>query len=60
MLTLPESARWLTKKGRHEEAWKSLTWIRADDSPTTVAEMEEIRQGVETELRDTEGFQLKG
>ncbi|KAF2805913.1 MFS sugar transporter-like protein [Mytilinidion resinicola] len=32
MLTLKESTRWLTKKSRHEEAWESLKWIRADES----------------------------
>jgi hypothetical protein len=42
MFTLKESVRWLTKVGRHEEAWQSLIWIRADDSQDTVDEMEEI------------------
>ncbi|KAI0138904.1 general substrate transporter [Hypoxylon sp. NC0597] len=59
MLTVPESARWLTKKGRHEEAWRSLQWIRADDSQATADEMEEIRSGVMDEARATEGFQVK-
>ncbi|KAI1747696.1 putative MFS quinate transporter [Xylaria castorea] len=59
MLTLPESTRWLTKKGRHDEAWESLQWIRADSSQATIDEMEEIRFGVETETRATEGFQFK-
>ncbi|PQE15236.1 mfs quinate transporter protein [Rutstroemia sp. NJR-2017a WRK4] len=57
--TLKESTRWLTKKGRHEEAWESLKWIRADESQATVEEMEEIRIGVEFEQRATEGFQIK-
>ena len=35
LLALPESARWLAKKERYEEAWKSLTWIRADDGERT-------------------------
>lgn len=60
MLTLKESVRWLTKKGRHEEAWQSLQWIRADDSPSTQSEMDEIRAGVEMEIRETEGFRFKG
>ncbi|KAI0515036.1 putative MFS quinate transporter [Xylaria bambusicola] len=59
MFTVPESARWLTKKGRHDEAWKSLQWIRADSSQVTIDEMEEIRAGVVAEARATEGFQFK-
>ncbi|KAI0477347.1 general substrate transporter [Xylariaceae sp. FL0804] len=59
MLTISESTRWLTGKGRHDEAWKSLQWIRADSSQATVDEMEEIRVGVEAEARATEGFHLK-
>ncbi|KAI1458710.1 general substrate transporter [Annulohypoxylon moriforme] len=59
MLTVPESTRWLTKKGRHEEAWKSLQWIRADDSQATTDEMEEIRSGVVAESRATEGFHVR-
>ncbi|KAI1763395.1 MFS sugar transporter-like protein [Hypoxylon sp. FL1150] len=59
MLTVPESTRWLTKKGRHDEAWKSLQWIRADSSQATVDEMDEIRSGVEAETVATEGFQLR-
>ncbi|KAI1813442.1 general substrate transporter [Poronia punctata] len=58
-LTLPESTRWLTKKGRHEEAWESLQWIRADSSQTTVQEMDEIRNGVIAEVHATEGFRFK-
>jgi len=58
MFTLKESARWLTAKGRHEEAWESLKWIRADDGPATQAEMEEIRAGVEMEAHAREGFRL--
>lgn len=56
MLTLKESTRWLTKKGRHEEALESLKWIRADDSQAVLDEMEDIRLGVEMEARATEGF----
>jgi hypothetical protein len=59
-LTLRESTRWLTKQGRHEEAWESLTWIRADDSQAVADEMEEIRLGVEMENQETEGFRLRG
>ncbi|KAI9714723.1 MAG: hypothetical protein M1820_000012 [Bogoriella megaspora] len=58
MFTVTESVRWLTKKGRHEEAWQSLKWIRADDSDITVAEMDEIRYGVEMEFQATEGLKF--
>ncbi|TVY13393.1 putative quinate permease [Lachnellula arida] len=58
-LTLPESVRWLTKKGRHDEAWTSLQWIRADSSSSTMEEMEEIRTGVEMERHATEGLTVK-
>ena len=59
MLTLKESTRWLTKKGRHYEACESLKWIRADESQNTIDEMEEIRIGVEMERRATEGLGRK-
>ncbi|KAF1346599.1 MFS sugar transporter-like protein [Delphinella strobiligena] len=59
MLTLKESVRWLTVKGRHEEALQSLQWIRGGDSAETQLEMEEIRAGVEIEEQAKEGFQLK-
>ena len=59
MLTLTESVRWLTKVGRHEEAWASLKWIRADDSQVTLDEMKEIYMGVEIERRVTDGFTVK-
>lgn len=58
MLTLKESTRWLTKKGRHDEAWESLAWIRADRSAETQAEMEEIQTGVAIEERATAGFRF--
>ncbi|KAK1030739.1 hypothetical protein LTR33_017051, partial [Friedmanniomyces endolithicus] len=58
MFTLKESARWLTAVGRHEEAWESLKWIRADDGPLIQAEMEEIRAGVEMEAHAREGFRI--
>ncbi|ROW01169.1 hypothetical protein VSDG_02820 [Cytospora chrysosperma] len=59
MLTLKESTRWLTRKGRHEEALESLKWIRADDSQAVMDEMDDIRRGVETEARATEGFRYR-
>lgn len=60
MLTLKESTRWLTTKGRHAEAWDSLKWIRADDSEVTSREMDEIRAGVEFEAHAREGFHIRG
>lgn len=60
MFTLKESTRWLTKKGRHDEAWESLKWVRADDSQEVRDEMEEIRVGVAMEAQAMEGFKLKG
>jgi len=59
MFTLKESVRWLTAEGRHEEAWRSLQWIRADSSAATETEMEEIRAGAEQESREREGFSFK-
>lgn len=64
MLTLKESTRWLTKKGRHQEALASLRWVRgvaADagaDDDAVFDEMHDIRLGVEMEARATEGFKL--
>jgi MFS family permease len=31
LFTQPESVRWLAKKERYEEAWQSLTWMRASE-----------------------------
>ncbi|KAF2218774.1 MFS sugar transporter-like protein, partial [Elsinoe ampelina] len=58
VLTLRESTRWLTLQGRHDEAWASLVWIRADSGPSVAAEMDEIRTGVLLEQRATEGFRV--
>lgn len=60
VLTLKESARWLTGKGQNQEAFESLSWIRGDASQSTIDEMNEIRLGVEAEAEETEGFEFKG
>ncbi|CAK3942587.1 general substrate transporter [Lecanosticta acicola] len=59
MLTLKESTRWLTSRGRYDDAWESLTWIRADSSEETHLEMDEIRAGVEYEAHAKRGFHFK-
>jgi len=58
---LKESPRWLTKKGRHEEAAKSLAHVRCEhiDSPDVVHELAEIRASIEEELNQTEGLTWK-
>lgn len=59
VLTLKESTRWCTQRGRHQEAWESLVWIRASDAPYVHEEMAEIRAGVELEQQETEGLRAK-
>lgn len=60
MLTLKDSVRWYMYKGREQEAWDSLRWIRASDGPAVQVEMEEIRRGVELEKEAREGFRFTG
>ena len=56
MLLVKESARWLAKRGRNEEALESLVWVRGGvESAEVKAEFAEIVQGVENEIRTTEG-----
>ena len=60
LLFVKESTRWLAKKGRAEEAYASLLWVRGGtDSPEIRAEFDEIQQGVELELQLSEGFTWK-
>ncbi|KAK4621374.1 Quinate permease [Fulvia fulva] len=54
-----ESIRWLAKKGRNDEAWEALTWMRADSGPEVKAEFNEIKTGIAEELRATEGFRKR-
>ncbi|KAJ5675501.1 hypothetical protein N7462_008398 [Penicillium macrosclerotiorum] len=59
LFLLPESARWLVKKGREQEGWASLTWIRADDGPDVKAEFNEIKVGLQEEIKATEGLKKR-
>ncbi|KAJ5931171.1 Major facilitator superfamily domain general substrate transporter [Penicillium verrucosum] len=56
LFSMPESVRWLAKKDRFDEAWESLKWMRASEGSEVKAEFNEIRVGLEEELRATEGF----
>lgn len=57
MLLTKESVRWLAKRDRHEEALKSLVWVRGADSVEEVQEeFAEIVAGIEEERRATEGL----
>ena len=55
MLLIKESARWLAKRGRKEEALESLIWVRGEDTPEVQAEFAEILTGIQEEIRATEG-----
>ena len=60
MLLIKESARWLVKRGRPDEAMASLTWVRGGIlTPSVKAEFAEIVQGVENEIAATEGLTLR-
>ncbi|KAL4785278.1 general substrate transporter [Aspergillus varians] len=57
MATVKESARWLVIKGRKEEAWESLKWVRGgEDTPELQQEFDEILAGIEEEARVKESF----
>lgn len=58
---LKESPRWLTRKGRHEEALSSLSYIRNTEAndPEVIHELAEVRAAVEEELHLTEGVTWK-
>lgn len=55
-LTLPESARWLIKVGRTDEAWKSLTWLRSSEGPEVQAEFAAMKDAITSENKDRAGL----
>lgn len=57
--TLPESTRWLMSKGRKEEAWKTLAWIRGDEGDRTQQEFTETELGLQAEQAAKESFSIK-
>jgi len=59
MFTLDESVRWLLAHGKTDEAWRSLIWIRAGDSPAVRDEFAEMHRGLEEERHAMAGFRLR-
>ena len=60
MFFTKESVRWYAKKGRNEEAFASLQWVRGgEDTPELRAEFQEILAGVQVEIQQSEGLTWK-
>ena len=60
MLLVKESARWLAKRGRNKEALESLIWVRGgENSPEVKEEYAEILQGIQEEIKATDGVTWK-
>ncbi|CAG8430015.1 unnamed protein product [Penicillium salamii] len=59
MLGISESVRWLLAKGREEEAWNSLVWIRAGEGDDVKGEFDDMRRGLEEERHATAGFRMR-
>ncbi|WYZ46780.1 hypothetical protein EsH8_IX_001005 [Colletotrichum jinshuiense] len=59
MLLCKESARWLAKAGRREEALQSLVWVRGGDTPEVQEEFAEIIASIEEEQSQKEGLTWK-
>ncbi|KAL2858025.1 general substrate transporter [Aspergillus pseudoustus] len=52
MSTVKESARWLAIKGKRDQAWESLKWVRGgEETPELQQEFDEILAGIEEEAR---------
>ncbi|KAL3464980.1 general substrate transporter [Aspergillus heterothallicus] len=57
MSTVKESARWLAIKGKRDQAWESLKWVRGgEETPELQQEFDEILAGIEEEARLKENF----
>ncbi|KAJ5339622.1 hypothetical protein N7452_006350 [Penicillium brevicompactum] len=59
MVSVCESVRWLLAKGREEEAWASLVWIRAGEGDDVSQEFEDMKRGLEEERHATAGFRMR-
>lgn len=63
VMTLHESVRWLSSRGEHDKARRSLEWIRADNnnnkSFAVVDELAEIRTAIDDELREKAGLTVR-
>ncbi|CAG8122592.1 unnamed protein product [Penicillium olsonii] len=59
MLSITESVRWLLAKGREEEAWGSLVWVRAGADEDVASEFDEMKRGLEEERHATAGFRMR-
>lgn len=57
--TLPESTRWLLSKGRNDQAWKSLSWMRGAEDDKTQEEFNEMQLGLRAEEAAKEAFSVK-
>ncbi|PYH75924.1 general substrate transporter [Aspergillus uvarum CBS 121591] len=56
MLTLHESVRWLLSHDCPDQAWDSLTWIRASRGPEVKAEFRAMQSAIERDAHATADF----
>jgi len=59
ILFLSETVRWYLKRGRDDEAWGALVWVRGDAGAATVDEFEQIKQGHALENASRAGLSVK-